>query len=57
LKAKIVVSARDFVLNVIYNKEPDGSIYCVASSSGVKVNVPEMKGVVRAEAPLNGVLF
>ena len=51
------MSARDFVVNIIYNKEPDGTIYSVASSSNVKLKVEPVKGVVRAEQPIRGQMF
>jgi len=53
-KSKVVVSARDFVVNIVYNREPDGTVTSVASSSNVKANIPEIKGVIRADAPING---
>ena len=48
-KSKMVVSARDFVVNILYNKESDGTIYSVASSTNVKFKVDPIKGVVRAD--------
>jgi hypothetical protein len=43
-----VVSARDFVLLVHYNKMPNGNIYIMAFDAGRNDLVPETKGVVRA---------
>ena len=51
---KMVVAARDFVANLIFNREADGSIYNVGSSSNVKEDVPVIKGVIRADQPIGG---
>jgi len=51
------VSARDFVTNLIFNREADGTVYNVASSTNVKFEVPQIKNVVRAETPISGTMF
>lgn len=56
-KSKMVVASRDFVANVIFNREEDGTCYHVASSSNCKFVVDVPKGTVRAETPVGGCLF
>ena len=51
---KYVVAARDFVVDLIMNREADGTVYNVASSTNCKAQVPLIKGVVRADTPIGG---
>ena len=54
---KYVVAARDFVVNLLLNREADGTVYSVASSANCKVEVPHIKGVIRADTAIGGQMF
>ena len=56
-KSKMVVAARDFVANVIFNREADGTCYHIASSTNCKFQYEVPKGAVRAETPVGGCLL
>ena len=54
---KYVVAARDFVVDLIFNREADGTVYNVSSSTNCKYQVPVTKGVVRADTAIGGNMF
>ena len=56
-KSKMVVAGRDFVSNVLFNREEDGTVYFVNNTTSCKFHIDILKGVVRGEAPVGGVLF
>lgn len=50
-------AARDFVTNVISNREADGTVYTIASSTNCAYEVPVGEGVIRADTPVSGKLM
>ena len=54
-KKVMVVSGRDFIMDVLTFQEPDGTILLIISSNEEQtLSYPQKKGVVRANAPIGG---
>jgi hypothetical protein len=49
--------ARDFVFKELLNVEDDGSVLLVATSNELDYEHPEVKGVIRADIPITGLIF
>ena len=52
-----VVSSRDFILMVHYNKMPNGTIYILAFDAGRPDLIPETKGIVRANVAVSLIMI
>ncbi len=49
--------ARDFVFKELLNVEDDGSVLLVATSNELDYEHSEVKGVIRADIPITGLIF
>ena len=56
-KKKFVVASRDFAMNMIFNREKDGTVIICASTDNFKGDCPPMANTVRAESPLSGFIL
>mmetsp|Transcript_10021 Transcript_10021/g.16838 ORF Transcript_10021/g.16838 Transcript_10021/m.16838 type:complete len:212 (-) Transcript_10021:38-673(-) len=56
-KKKFVVASRDFVINIIYNVERDGTVIICGSSDFYKGSYPEKPNTVRGLSPISGYIL
>ena len=57
LKAKSILSSRDFVMNYICNLEEDGSLVVACSSYNCDFKLKERDGCVRGDIAIGGLLI
>ena len=55
--SKTGFSARDFVLNLIYNVEADGTVLWCASSHNCSYEKPNHHGTTRGDTPISGLIL
>ena len=57
VKGMLGFQARDFVFKELLNIEADGQIILVATSNELGYEHPEVKGIIRADIPITGLIF
>mmetsp|Transcript_17931 Transcript_17931/g.27745 ORF Transcript_17931/g.27745 Transcript_17931/m.27745 type:complete len:156 (+) Transcript_17931:1937-2404(+) len=52
-KKRYIIASRDFVMNILFNIEADGSVYCLVSTDNCSATIPPKSGTIRGDCTVS----